>query len=492
MRRTVLLLTSVGSAVVLCLALMLFTGAYREDGKPEAAAQTAAKPNFVFILADDMRKDDLNYMPKTTALLGEKGMTFDEAFVSHALCCPSRATIFRGQYTHNHGVWHNDNKSLNSTDGGWYGYKFNGNEQDNVATRLRGGGYRTGLFGKYFNTYDGSVVPVGWDEWFAMVGQGAYFDYDVNANGTIKHYGTRKVDYSTDVLSTQIQRFIDKSINRGKPFFAYVAPKAPHAVAKPAPRDRHSFDSELAPRLLSFNEEDVSDKPTWISSLPSLSSDQIAEIDTRHKQRVETLQALDDLVEAVISTLSSVGALDNTYVFFTSDNGWHHGEHRIPKDKAQPYEEDIRMPLLVRGPGVQAGATTEELVLNTDYFPTFTDLAGIQTPEYVDGRSLRPLFEGSAASWRSAVLLEQRKRQDGSLVAYSGIRTSDGRKYIEYQEGFRELYDLRTDPYELANSYDVSAPPAKLAARLEELKGCAGATCRTAEDGAQPPPPPPP
>jgi N-acetylglucosamine-6-sulfatase len=160
MRRTVVLLASMALAVVLCSAV---------SGGEQASAQASPpKPNFVFILADDMRKDDLKYMPKTRSLLGEKGMRFNNAYASYGLCCPSRATIMRGQYAHNHGVWHNDLGGVNSTDGGWYGYKFNGNEEDNVATRLHESSYRTGFFGKYLNGYDGSAVPVGWSDWFAM------------------------------------------------------------------------------------------------------------------------------------------------------------------------------------------------------------------------------------------------------------------------------------------------------------------------------------
>jgi N-acetylglucosamine-6-sulfatase len=451
---------------------------------PQAAAQVSStKPNFVFILADDMSANDLNYMPKTRALLGNQGMRFDQAFVSYALCCPSRATILTGQYAHNTGVWSNGNRG--DPAGGWQAYKNNGNEQDNIATRLKAAGYRTGLFGKYFNYYDGSVVPPGWDDWFATFkageDQAKYFDYDVNDNGTIRHYGTQASDYNTDVISGQTQEFIAASVASGKPFFAYVAARAPHGVARPAPRDVHTYDGAKAPRFPSFNEGDVTDKPPWIQKLPRLSTDQIAQIDSRHENRVETLQALDDLVEATVNKLSSAGALGNTYLFFTSDNGWHQGEHRIPKGKAYPYEEGIHMPLLVRGPRVQAGSTTTKMALNTDYFPTFTDLGGVQTPNYVDGRSLRPVLDGSAASWRSAVLLEQRKGSNSDSALY-GIRTSGGMKYVEYNGGFRELYNLSTDPYEMTNSYNSNAPPANLATRLQELKSCAGATCRAAED----------
>jgi N-acetylglucosamine-6-sulfatase len=481
MRKLALLLASVASAVVLCLALVLFTGAYTRSG-PTAEAQTVpAKPNFVFILADDMQKDDLNYMPKTRARLGDQGMRFNNAFVSNGLCCPSRATIMRGQYAHNTGVWSNDA----GTDGGWEGYKFNDGEQDNVATRLHDAGYRTALIGKYFNGYENTRhVPQGWDKWFANFGF-RYFDYDVNDDGTIRHFGTRESDYLTDVLRGQTQQFIGASAAQGTPFFAYVAPIAPHGPFTPAPRDEHAFDGEKAPRAPSFNELDVSDKPPWIRQLLRLSEREKAAVNGRHEKRVETLQALDLLVEGVVNKLRDSGQLSNTYIVFTSDHGVHQGEHRIPAGKARPYEDDIRVPLLVRGPDVQAGSTTNKLVINTDYFPTFTDLAVVPTPSYVDGRSLKPILEGVAPStWRTAFLLEGRQtKEGGSTPANYGIRTSDGKKYIEYEGGEREFYDLTADPYELRNNYSASAPRTVLAMRIDALKSCVGDSCRAAENG---------
>lgn len=452
------------------------------------SAQEAPRPNFVFILADDMRKDDLRYMPETNALLAERGVRFERAFVSYALCCPSRSTIMRGQYAHNTGVW----EHVSGPDGGWEGYQNHGNEQDNLATRLHDAGYRTGLFGKYLNGYyDTTYVPPGWDEWFAKFSRYEwsgkfnyqYYDYEVNDNGAITHFGTAETDYSTDVIGGRAREFVGASVSEGRPFFAYVAPTAPHGPPIPARRHRNSFDGEQGPRLPSLNEEDVSDKPPGIRSKPTLDDARIAKIDGYHEKRVETLQALDELVEGMVGELEAQGVLENTYVVFTSNNGWYHGEHRVPKGKSLPYEEGIHMPLLVRGPGVQAGSTTEALTLNTDFLPTFSDLAGIQTPEYVDGRSLRPLLEGSpVTAWRTAILLERRNTKTQGSSFY-GIRTSDGRKYVEYEDGFRELYDLGTDPHELANSYDATTPPAELATRLRALKGCAGLTCQAVEDG---------
>jgi arylsulfatase A-like enzyme len=193
---------------------------------------------------------------------------------------------------------------------------------------------------------------------------------------------------------------------------------------------------------------------------------------------------LDDLVGGVVGKLRDSGQLSNTYIVFTSDNGWHHGEHRIPEGKSRPYEESIRMPLLIRGPGVQAGSTTNELVVNTDYLPTFTDLAGISTPGYVDGRSLRPILEGSTSTtWRTAFLLELKAQRNGDRPALYGVRTSDGKKYIEYRDGERELFDLSRDPYELRDYYSAGAPPTGLASRIDALKTCAGTSCRSAENG---------
>jgi N-acetylglucosamine-6-sulfatase len=485
----------------------LFLGTYLGPAASmrKARAQTVPlrRPNFVFILTDDMRKDDLAYMPKTQALLQSEGMTFQNAFVSHALCAPSRATIMRGQYPQNNGVWSNSSTDSSSTSiGGWEAYQQKGDEADNVATRLHGAGYRTGLFGKYMNRYDNTTYkPPGWDRWFALLfsGDPKYFDYDVNDQGTLTHYGTSESDYVTDVLSSKTNEFIATNVSQGTPFFDYVAPIAPHQPATPAPRDAPDYDGIQGPRLPSFNEVDVSDKPSWIRNLSKLSSSQISSINTRHENRVESLQAVDDLVEGVVNTLKTTktpdgsNALANTYIFFTSDNGFHHGEHRAPKEKWRPYEEDVHMPLLVSVPGVALGSTTDKLALNTDYMPTFLDLActsanpcDTHSWSYApDGRSLEPVLHGSVAGWRSAVLLEASANYS---PPYRGIRTVNtatdpNRKYVEYNGGQRELYNLDTDPYELTNVYKSTAPPSNLVSRLQALKSCAGNTCFTAENG---------
>jgi N-acetylglucosamine-6-sulfatase len=342
MRRTVTL------SVAVALAVLLVSGVW---GSAAGEAEgTTAKPNIVFILADDMRKDDLKYMPKTRSVLGDKGMTFSNAFVSNALCCPTRATIMRGQYAHNTGVWSNKGSS-----GGLRAFRNNGNEKDNVATRLDAAGYRTGLFGKYLNQYSGTKgKPPGWDRWFAHTRGSRYYNYKINDDGRIINYGSTSADYETDGIAKHAKTFIGTTAKAGMPFFAYVAPRAPHSPATPATRDKHTYDGLKAPRLPSFDEQNVADKPPWIRKLPRLSDAKKAKIDKRAEKRAETLQALDDLVAGIVGELNNSGVLSNTYVFFTSDNGWHAGEHRIPQEKWRPYEEDVHMPLLARGPGVAA------------------------------------------------------------------------------------------------------------------------------------------
>ena len=503
--------------LVLLALVSIFVGLGMTASHAESSLAQIAddpRPNIIFILTDDMRYDDFNatYMPKTYSRLVKdaatgqaQGMSFKNAFVSNPLCCPTRATIMRGQYAHNTGIWFN----VNGPHGGWEGYNSLGYENENVATQLHAAGYHTGLFGKYLNQYGEGFTnpalpprPVGWDDWFAFLHPINYLNYDVNDNGIRKHYGTKASDYSTDVLKSETLQFIDASVGPNKPpFFAYVAPKAPHDPFASVPRHQHDFDTVTAPRLPSFDEKDVSDKPPWIQDWRRLTSEDKAAINDRHEKRLESLRSVDDLVGALVDQLPAE-ELANTYIVFTSDNGWYHGEHRVRFGKGRPYEEAPHVPLVIRGPDVPAdlrGTTTDKLVLDTDYFPTFMDLAGAPTPSYLDGRSLRPVLEGSATTWRTAILLEGRGGDDPEIPVdrnYNGIRTSTS-KYVEYEGTFNELYDLGKDPYELTNIYynadSKVSPRPELKARLDALRSCQAQDnpntpekeipCQKAEDG---------
>jgi N-acetylglucosamine-6-sulfatase len=493
--------------ILACLAALLSAGCLSTAASRPGTGESADRPNIIFVLADDLDLASAQKMPKVNSLLVERGATFEEAFVSYPACCPSRATMLTGLYAHNHGVRGNKRPV-----GGFEKFRDEGLEEDTIATRLQEEGYRTALIGKYLNHYPGddpTHVPPGWDEWYAKMGQFEYYDYELNENGEVVSYGSEEEDYLTDVLSGHATDFVRRSAAEEDPFFAYVAPIAPHNPATPAERHEGTFAEEEVPRSPSFGEEDVSDKPSWIQDLSPVAENEGSQIDVHHQERLESMLAVDEMVGSLVEELEAAGELENTYIFFTSDNGYHLGEHRLRQGKKTPYEEAARVPLFVRGPAVPAGSTVEDLALNTDFAPTFADLGGVDGFE-ADGRSLAPLLRGEESpSWRSSVLLEAfldgrsaqgesnvgggdeesagKNESEGSRMdqtAFAAVRTKTY-KYVEHEDGERELYDLQADPYELENVYERadSSLVEDLKARLEALRDCEGDGCREAEDG---------
>src|SRR6185295_6488695 len=243
-------------------------------------------------------------------------------------------------------------------------------------------GYRTALIGKYLNEYPDSdapsYVPPGWDEWVVPAGGAPYtqFDYTLNLNGSLVEHAGTPADYLGDVLSRQARNFVTKASADGVPFFLYLTPYSPHKPCTAAPRHAGLFSKVKAPRTPSFNEADVSDKPEGIREKALLTKGDIALLDSLYRRRLQSLQSVDEAVAALITTLEKAGQLDNTFIIFTSDNGFHIGQHRLLGSKYTPYEEDIRIPLIVRGPGVPAGAKAKALVENVDLAPTIAQLAG--------------------------------------------------------------------------------------------------------------------
>jgi N-acetylglucosamine-6-sulfatase len=482
----------------------------------------ARRPNVVFILTDDLDLllRSVDSMPRVKALLADRGTTFSHFFVPLSLCCPSRATILLGQYPHNHKIFTND-----VPDGGFDLFRSLGHESATLGPALQEAGYRTFLAGKYMNGYpdaaERTYIPPGWDEWHVPSNDDAYsqFNYELNDRGILDEFGGAPADYLTDVLRARAHRFLLDHRGSAQPFFLYVAPYAPHKPATPAPRHANLFPKARVPRTPSFNEADVSDKPRQYRDLPPLSADDIRNLDALYRLRLQSLQAVDDLVAKLVETLAATGELDNTYIFFTSDNGFHMGQHRLLASKYTAYEEDIRIPLIVRGPGVPAGRVVDALASTVDLAPTFAQLTGTTLKAAPDGRSLVPLWRAAAppATWRRAILLEQpralggvsgenagaaggpRQGHAGVLeppdddgdplegrifdpVPLVGLRTQ-GFKYVEYANGDREYYDLVADPYELANQAGHLAPArlAQLARALKKLSTCAGEGCRVAD-----------
>jgi arylsulfatase A-like enzyme len=321
-------------------------------------------------------------------------------------------------------------------------------------------------------------VPPGWTRWYAHLGNAQYYyDYRTNVDGN-KRYAAPG-EYSTDDIAQESSRWIAAEARAAHPFFAWVAPLSPHLPATPAPRHAALLPDLTAPRYPSFD-EDVSDKPTssQLQPLP-LSAIQIAAIDSNYRMRQRALMSLDELVARILDSLDATGATANTYVIYSSDNGWHQGEHRRMLSKNTAYEFDVHVPLYVRGPTAIAGLHRQEIVLNIDFAPTVASFAQVSVPNPVDGRSFASLVAGgSGGSWRRWFLIESHLNDPEKRAV-----RSHRMKYIEWRNGARELYDLETDPDEMTNIAALATPTVLRwwHARLVDLQQCAASTCYTAE-----------
>jgi N-acetylglucosamine-6-sulfatase len=291
------------------------------------------------------------------------------------------------------------------------------------------------------------------------------------------------------LLSRLTRDFVKRQKGKHRPFFVHLSLQAPHEPANPAERYEDWFKRKQAPRTPSFNEKDVSDKPKWVRDRRLLSSAAKRRIDRHYRDRLRMMAAVGEMTGKLVRTLKYANKLNNTYIVFASDNGYHLGQHRLEFGKGSAYEEAIRIPLMIRGPGIPAGVRKNEMVLNNDFAPTFARWAGVTPPAFVDGRSFASLIDGNSetdpSSWRTAFEVRSwQKKSGGGIPSYQAVRTTR-HLYVEYENGERELYDLQEDPYQLHNSYDTADPAliAELQTRLDELRECSGDSCRVAENG---------
>jgi N-acetylglucosamine-6-sulfatase len=471
-------------AVVLIGAVVLWpagsggTGSQPSAGEKPPGSQT----NVVLIVTDDQRWDSLFAMPHVRALMA-RGVNFTNAFVTTSYCCPSRASILTGQYSRHTGVY---------TDGGKTGGVIPFKDTNTLATWLHDAGYETALVGKYLNEYEliAPKIPPGWSEWDALASPfpaTKYYDYTINQNGSMVHYGTSPDDYVDTVLQQRAVHFLKST---SEPFFLEFTPVAPHTPAIPAPRDRGRYANQALHPSDSYNEADVSDKP-WagMPEFPPLTAEDSTRLTKFWDSQLESLRQVDRSIGAFEKVLQDAGELDNTVFVFTSDNGLLLGEHRMTAVKVWPYEESIRVPLVVAGAGVaNPGRQDDHLVLNIDLAPTIADLAGVTPGLKEDGRSLVPLLKDQDAPWREAFVVEYLGHGghfDGFVAPFEGIRTRRylyvryGKlklvpkgKLVRYPNGSEELYDLARDPFELHNLARVEEDqPLKhqLAAQLDRL-----------------------
>ena len=490
-------------AALLCAAIGLAPGGTEAKKRPAAKQK---RPNIVLIMDDDQSVNLQQFLAKTNAAIAAKGVTFDNSFVNYSLCCPSRSTMLTGQYAHNHGVRGNQQPS-----GGYS--KLAPTLDNTLPVWLQRSGYYTAHVGKFLNGYGttspDTEVPPGWNEWYGSLDNpdgftgGTYtaYGYTLNENGRIVHYGSTPdaadpATYQTDVYSQKAADFIRRRAPSKKPFYLSVAPRDPHSEAascncagnnpRAAPRYEGNLAGLTAPRDPSFNEANVSDKPSNIKNLSPLTPAQIANVDGRYRARAEAVLGVDDLVQNVVSTLKASGELKNTVLIFTSDNGFFHGEHRVPQGKVRVYEPSIRVTLLIRAPGMPRGVHRRQPVGNVDLAPTILDFARAKPGRKEDGMSLVPImqrkrdFPGRAMDLETYFTPDTTEDPEDPPLNYQGVRT-DRYLYDAYGSGEQELYDLRADPFELQNQAGnpIYAPVQSALQRLLSSDArCAGKSCR--------------
>ena len=416
--------------------------------------QDTSKPNIILILTDDQPPHTLPYMPILQRELVAKGIQFTNAFVTTPLCCPSRASILTGQYAHNHGV-----KTNRAPEGGATAF----NDQSVLPVWLHDAGYQTGFLGKYLNGYNDlpeGYIPPGWDDWQVFFKRDPnldyYYNYSLNENGKIVQYGQDSQEFSTDLLARKAVDFINQSDQ--KPFFLVVSIFAPHQSYQAA--DRHkdlfkSLDEFERYRPASFFESDLTDKPVWASEIERPTIDYVDKV---HERMLRSLMSVDDAVGDIISALEKRDIRDNTIVVFMSDNGMSMGDNGV-FGKNCPYDPCLHVPFIVSYPPLTSKPRIDEhLILNIDIAPTFMDVAGASAPIKMDGASILPILGDPSQAWRDGFLLEHYQDlgdvEESGLAflipGYVGYRTSHW-KYIKYDTGELELYDLLKDPFEMDN-----------------------------------------
>jgi len=500
--------------IIALVAALVTVGLIAVPGGHARAAPR--KPNIVFVLTDDLDWSLVQYMPHVIQLERD-GVTFDHYFVSDSLCCPSRSTIFTGLFSHDTGVVGNVGKN-----GGYASFAKHHDEKKTYAVPIRRAGYLTSMMGKYLNGYGGEDlrvqevemptkhVPPGWSDWHVGFAQGySEFNYHLNENRRITHYGHKQRDYLTDVLALRAKAFIGRAAAAHKPFVMEVATFAPHR--KPvtvhnvpefpyAPRDAGEFRGLGVPRDPSFNAPNVN-APSWLRQHPHLPPRYVATVDAEYRQRAQSVQAVDRLLGVVEAQLRDRGLAGNTYIVFSSDNGYHLGEHQLLGGKESAFKTDIHVPLIIAGPGVPGNRIVSRVVQNIDLNPTFVQIAGGRLLHTVDGHSLLPLLHPARDKpqlrWPTAALIEHNavprfipqgnapglvdpdlEPGDLGLVTFNALPAAKDNPapaaainprrygavrvfnrqlgnviYVEYVNHQREYYNIDNDPYERLNIY---------------------------------------
>ncbi|MCB0875805.1 MAG: sulfatase [Solirubrobacterales bacterium] len=526
-------------AVAACTAFLLASAA-TASARPSGAGK-GKQPNILVVMTDDMAQTDLQFMPSVRRKLAQKGTKFTNAIDAFPLCCPARATFITGQYSHNHGV------IGNFAPYGWYGMKHRG---DTLPVWLDDAGYRTAALGKWLNGYGAldahGEIPKGFDTWRGLLDVSAYdyYNFVMNKDGKLKTWGDEEFakklvefayievddepdtlgtifaeladlfgpppydywgsqkprDYSPDVTGKMATRLVRGERNAKKPFFIWWSPAAPHRedvsttlMGRPGPdprsAPRYVDESEqlTLPQGPSFNNPGTGPQPANMAAAGPLDQEDIDQLNLDYQGRAGSIMAVDDHVKEMIKTLRETHQLKNTVIMFLSDNGWLQGEHRVPGDKYLPYDESLKVPLIIRGPGIPKGEKVTGQISNVDFAPTLLDFANAAAGRTMDGVSLIPTMKDPAKLPDRALGIEAPAPLFAGAIPvngwdrpYEGVRT-DRYTFVEYTEtGDRQLFDRQSDPHELDN---LAGDPTyadveqRLAEKTQELSECAGKAC---------------
>ncbi len=448
------------------------------------------RPNVLMVTVDDLAVADMAYLPRVRRLLQKRGVTFADAQAPTPICVPARGSLLTGQYAHNHGAL-----TISGPNGGYSAF----DDRDTIATALQGAGYDTLFTGKYLNGYgrNGTEldVPAGWTDWRATIDPSSYrfFRPRMNINSRL----VRSKGYTTDVMTRQARRMIGK-VRAGRPWFAWVNYVAPHVggpagegdpkrvyagtragrlkTTVPAREDRGRYRKVPLPLTpSSFPDGDTSVPDQAPANSKHYDALEKTALTTVYQRRIEAARSLDRAVDSLIRFLREKDQLDRTLVIFTSDNGFAIGPHNL-NGKLYHYDESVRIPVYLRGPGLPRGVSVPTAVTNPDLAATILAATGVDPPRPLDGVDILPWI-GAPAQVRVVPIEAWFIRTTRQM--YQGVRVGAW-TYVAYRRGSEELYDRTRDPYEIHNLADDPAYAdvrAALSSLTERYRDCRGDTC---------------